>query len=145
MIINEKSINTPDELLNIISDGLNPLDHISNLEDVDFIAHTITHPASSTDTFFNDTSEMLLKSIILYLLATDSSSISLEFCKDLISKEINNSDQEKTFSKLFDSLNFDHPAKMNYNSIKILPPKTYLETCRVLSNHISSVLKKNIK
>ena len=142
MIINDKTINTPDELLNNISNGLNPLDFISNIEDIDFIAHTITHPTSSTDIFFNDTSEILLKSIILYLLATDSSSKNLEFCKDLISSEINNVNQEKTLSTLFNSLNFDHPAKMSYASIEILPPKTYLETCKVLSTHLSLVLKK---
>lgn len=55
------------------SDGYNPLAHIRSALDVDVIAETIVQGLNKTnvsDKFWDDTANMLLKSLIYYLIAT---------------------------------------------------------------------------
>ena len=65
------------KVLNLIrpenSDGYNPLMNISNELDVDVIANTIVKGQGAegkADPYWEDMAEMLLKSLIYYLLAT---------------------------------------------------------------------------
>ena len=65
------------KVLNLVrpqnSDGYNPLFHIKNEIDVDVIANTIVKgqsDAKSSDPYWDDMAEMLLKALIYYLLAT---------------------------------------------------------------------------
>lgn len=62
------------KVLNLVrpqnSDGYNPLHHINNEIDVDIIANTIVKgqgEGKSSDPFWDDMSEMLLKALIYYL------------------------------------------------------------------------------
>ena len=66
------------KVLNLVnpanSDGYNPLMHITSEVDVDVIAHTIVKgqeaEGKSSDPFWDDNAEMLLKALIYYLIAT---------------------------------------------------------------------------
>ena len=66
------------KILNLVnpknSDGYNPLMHIESEIDVDVIANTIVKgqkiEGSTSDPYWDDMAEMLLKALIYYLLAT---------------------------------------------------------------------------
>ena len=65
------------KVLNLVhpqhSDGYNPLHHINNEIDVDIIANTIVKgqgDGKSSDPFWDDMSEMLMKALIYYLKST---------------------------------------------------------------------------
>ena len=58
-----------------LSDGYNPLMHISSELDVDVIANTIvkgqkSEGGASSEPYWDDMAEMLLKALIYYLMAT---------------------------------------------------------------------------
>ena len=65
------------KVLNLVnpanSDGYNPLMHVASELDVDVIANTVVKGQSSeskSDPYWDDMAEMLLKSLIYYLIAT---------------------------------------------------------------------------
>ena len=81
------------KVLNLVnpqnSDGYNPLHHINNEIDVDIIANTIVEGqgdgGKSSDPFWDDMSEMLMKALIYYLKATRPlEEQSLASCSELV-------------------------------------------------------------
>lgn len=120
------------KVLNLVnpkcSDGYNPLMHISSNLDVDVIANTIVKGQksdSNSDPYWDDMAEMLLKSLIYYLMATrPEQEQNLASCAELV-RAANNDKGSNLLTDLISQLPFDHPARMNYKSIEIAPEKTY--------------------
>ena len=121
------------KVLNLVrpqkSDGYNPLFHIKNEIDVDVIANTIVkgqgESAKSSDPYWEDMAEMLLKALIYYLKAVrPPEEQNLASCAELV-RAANNNGGDNLLSNLMNQLPFDHPARMNYKSIEIAPEKTY--------------------
>ena len=120
------------KVLNLVrpqnSDGYNPLHHINNEVDVDVIAHTIVKGQSegnSSDPYWEDMAEMLLKALIYYLKAVrPPEEQSLSSCSELV-RAANNNGGDNLLTNLMNQLPYDHPARMNYKSIEIAPEKTY--------------------
>ena len=121
------------KVLNLIrpqnSDGYNPLNHISNDIDVDIIANTVvkgqTHAGGSSDPYWEDMAEMLLKALIYYLKAVrPPEEQNLASCAELV-RAANNNGGDNLLTNLMNKLPYDHPARMYYKSIEIAPEKTY--------------------
>jgi len=121
------------KILNLVnpknSDGYNPLMHIESEIDVDVIANTIVKgqkiEGGSSDKNWDDMAEMLLKSLIYYLLATrPEEEQNLASCAELV-RAANSNGGGNLLTELMNQLPYDHPARMNYKSIEIAPEKTY--------------------
>ena len=121
------------KVLNLVrpqkSDGYNPLLHIKNEIDVDVVANTIVkgqgESVKSSDPYWDDMAEMLLKALIYYLKAVRPvEEQNLSSCAELV-RAANNNGGDNLLTNLMNQLPFDHPARMNYKSIEIAPEKTY--------------------
>ena len=120
------------KVLNLVhpqnSDGYNPLHHINNEIDVDIIANTIVKgqgEGKSSDPFWDDMAEMLMKALIYYLKAVrPPEEQSLSSCSELV-RTANSSGGDNLLTNLMNQLPFDHPARMYYKNIEMLPEKTF--------------------
>ena len=139
MEINNLVIKDLTELSNLLKDGINPLDYVKDITNVEFISKVITKSEDNADPFFDDMSGLLLKAIILYLLYVDTETKSLKRCKEIIDIEVNNTTQTRKLPDFFNSLNYDHPAKVCYTSIYNMPENTYYEICNCLSKKLSKL------
>ena len=120
------------KVLNLVhpknSDGYNPLHHINNEIDVDVIANTIVKgqgESKSSDPFWDDMAEMLMKALIYYLKATRPlEEQSLASCSELV-RTANSSGGDNLLTNLMNQLPIEHPARKNYKNIEMLPEKTF--------------------
>ena len=140
------------KVLNLVnpanSDGYNPLMHVTNEIDVDVIAHTIVKgqqaEGGGSDPFWEDTAEMLLKSLIYYLLATrPAEEQNLASCAELV-RAANNNGGSNLLTELMNELPYDHPARMNYKSIEIASEKTYSSILTTLQSKLGKFDSKEI-
>ena len=140
------------KVLNLVrpeySDGYNPLMHISSGLDVDVIANTIIKgqkaEGASSDPFWDDSAEMLLKALIYYLLATrPEEEQNLASCAELV-RAANTNGGNNLLTELMSQLPYDHPARMNYKSIEIAPEKTYSSILSSLQSKLGKFDSKEI-
>ncbi|MCI8273561.1 MAG: type IV secretory system conjugative DNA transfer family protein [Clostridia bacterium] len=140
------------KILNLVkpqnSDGYNPLMHISSEIDVDVIANTIVKgqktDGGGSDPFWDDSAEMLLKSLIYYLMATrPEEEQNLASCAELV-RAANSSGGNNLLTELISKLPYDHPARMNYKSIEIAPEKTYSSILSTLQSKLGKFDSKEI-
>ena len=140
------------KVLNLVdpqfSDGYNPLMHVSSELDVDVIANTIVKGQksdnSSSDPFWDDSAEMLLKALIYYLIATrPEEEQNLASCAELV-RAANANGGSNLLSELMSELPYDHPARMNYKSIEIAPEKTYSSILSSLQSKLGKFDSKEI-
>ena len=140
------------KVLNLVhpqySDGYNPLMHVNSEIDVDVIAHTIVKGQKSTDStsdpFWDDSAETLLKALIYYLLATrPEEEQNLASCAELV-RAANSNGGSNLLSELMSQLPYDHPARMNYKSIEIAPEKTYSSILSTLQSKLGKFDSKEI-
>ena len=110
------------------SDKYNPLAHINDYKDVDVIAHTIVTGGGDAkaggDPFWTDTSKMLLKACIYYILGAPipEEEKNLSSCANIIRA---GGEDETVFDKLFiDELDREHAARKEYESLKVAADKT---------------------
>ena len=140
------------KVLNLVkpqnSDGYNPLAHVTSEIDVDVIANTIVKgqksDGASSDPFWEDSAEMLLKALIYYLLATrPAEEQNLASCAELV-RAANSNGGNNLLSELMSKLPYDHPARMNYKSIEIAPEKTYSSILSTLQSKLGKFDSKEI-
>lgn len=139
------------KVLNLVrpqySDGYNPLMHISSELDVDVIANTIVKGQktdSSSDPYWDDMAEMLLKALIYYLIATrPEEEQNLASCAELV-RAANKNGGSNLLSDLIGQLPYDHPARMYYKSIEIAPEKTYGSILSSLQSKLGKFDSKEI-
>ena len=140
------------KVLNLVhpqySDGYNPLMHVSSEIDVDVIAHTIVKGQrsadSTSDPFWDDSAETLLKALIYYLLATrPEEEQNLASCAELV-RAANSNGGNNLLTELMSQLPYDHPARMNYKSIEIAPEKTYSSILSTLQSKLGKFDSKEI-
>ena len=140
------------KVLNLVrpeySDGYNPLMHIASGLDVDVIANTIVKgqkaEGGSSDPFWDDSAEMLLKALIYYLLATrPEEEQNLASCAELV-RAANTNGGNNLLTELMSQLPYDHPARMNYKSIEIAPEKTYSSILSSLQSKLGKFDSKEI-
>ena len=140
------------KVLNLVnpkcSDGYNPLLHISSELDVDVIASTIVKgqaaEGNKSDPYWDDMSEMLLKALIYYLMATrPEEEQNLASCAELV-RAANNNGGSNLLTDLISQLPYDHPARMYYKSIEIAPEKTYSSILSSLQSKLGKFDSKDI-
>ena len=139
------------KVLNLVrpqySDGYNPLMHISSEIDVDVIANTIVKgqkTESSSEPYWDDMAEMLLKALIYYLIATrPEEEQNLASCAELV-RAANNNGGSNLLTELMSQLPYDHPARMYYKSIEIAPEKTYGSILSSLQSKLGKFDSKEI-
>ncbi len=140
------------KVLNLVnpanSDGYNPLMHISSEIDVDVIANTIVKgqksEASNSDPYWDDMAEMLLKSLIYYLIAArPEEEQNLASCSELV-RTANSNGGNNLLTELMNQLPYDHPARMYYKSIEIAPDKTYGSILSSLQSKLGKFDSKEI-
>ena len=139
------------KVLNLVrpqnSDGYNPLMHIASELDVDVIANTIVKgqkTESGSDPYWDDMAELLLKSLIYYLIATrPEEEQNLASCAELV-RAANNKGGSNLLSELMEQLPYDHPARMYYKSIEIAPEKTYGSILSSLQSKLGKFDSKEI-
>ncbi len=140
------------KVLNLVrpqySDGYNPLMHIASEIDVDVIANTIVKGQKSengsSEPFWDDSAEMLLKALIYYLMATrPEEEQNLASCAELV-RAANSNGGSNLLSELMSKLPYDHPARMNYKSIEIAPEKTYSSILSTLQSKLGKFDSKEI-
>ncbi len=139
------------KVLNLVrpqnSDGYNPLHHITNEIDVDIIANTIVKgqgEGKSADPFWDDMSEMLMKALIYYLMAKrPPEEQSLASCSELV-RCANSSGGDSLLGNLMNELPFDHPARMYYKNIEMLPDKTFGSVLGTLQSKLGKFDSKEI-
>ena len=122
--------------------------HIQNEIDVDVIANTIVKGQSDVsnekDPYWSDMSEMLLKALIYYLLATrPEEEQNLASCAELV-RTANSNGGENLLTELINQLPYDHPARMYYKSIEIAPEKTYSSILSSLQSKLGKFDSKEI-
>ncbi|MCI8470576.1 MAG: type IV secretory system conjugative DNA transfer family protein [Clostridia bacterium] len=141
------------KVLNLVrpqySDGYNPLMHISSELDVDVIANTVvkgqkSDNSSTSDPYWDDMAEMLLKALIYYLIATrPEEEQNLASCAELV-RAANNKGGSNLLTELISQLPYDHPARMYYKSIEIAPEKTYGSILSSLQSKLGKFDSKEI-
>lgn len=122
--------------------------HINSELDVDVIANTILKGQSDVsnekDPYWSDMSEMLLKALIYYLLATrPEEEQNLASCAELV-RTANSNGGENLLTELINQLPYDHPARMYYKSIEIAPEKTYSSILSSLQSKLGKFDSKEI-
>ena len=139
------------KVLNLVrpqySDGYNPLMHINSEIDVDVIANTIVKgqkSESTSDPYWDDMAEMLLKALIYYLMAIrPEEEQNLASCAELV-RAANNNGGSNLLTDLISQLPYDHPARMYYKSIEIAPDKTYSSILSSLQSKLGKFDSKEI-
>lgn len=122
------------KVLNLVnpknSDGYNPLSHIKSDLDVDVIASTIIKGQEKgggpSDPFWNDTAEMLLKSLIYYLIATrPPEEQNLASCAEMVRAAAAENNGGNLLKDMMSVLPIDHPARMYYKNVEVASDKTF--------------------
>ena len=139
------------KVLNLVnpenSDGYNPLAHIKNEIDVDIIANTIMKGQSdvnSSDPYWDNMAEMLLKSLIYFLKAVrPPEEQNLASCSEMV-RAANTSGGGNKLTELMEMLPYGHPARDNYRSIEIAPEKTYSSILSTLQSKLGKFDSKEI-
>ena len=123
------------KLLNLVnpesSDCYNPLAHVRSDIDVDIITNTIVKGqkdgagGSSSDPYWDNTSESLLKALIFYLLSCrPPEEQNLASCAEMVraaSSDGNNS----TLHDIMNRLPENSPARINFNNVSMASEKTF--------------------
>lgn len=88
MQIDEKTIDTKLKLLNVIREGINPLEYVKEERDIDFISNSIIIEGNDEDSYYEETAEIVFKSILYYVLYTENEAKTLERCKEIAKMEM---------------------------------------------------------
>ena len=110
------------------SDGYNPLSHIRGTLDVDTIVKIVSNKESgekkSSDPFWDQTSEALLKAVIYYILLNrPPEEHSFASCLALLRLGGENDGEE--LKNLFMDLPFENPARRAFETIRLGSDKTF--------------------
>ncbi len=111
-----------------VSDGYNPLSHIRGTLDVDTIAKIISNKEGgdkkSSDPFWDQTSEALLKAVMYYIILNrPEEEHSLASCLALV--RLGGENDGEDLRNIFMDLPFDNPARKAFETIRLGSEKTF--------------------
>lgn len=136
MKINEKEISTKSELLDLIREGVNPLEFIKEERDIDFVCNSLVIEGTDEDLFYEESAENLLRAILYYLVYTDNEEKTLNRCKEIAKIGLDEENAREEVKKLLDK---EERAKTLYVSIDIASDKTYKEIFEKLNERLSKI------
>lgn len=133
MKVNGELITTKEGLLNMIKDGINPLDYVIEEVDVDLITESITIEGNDEDSYHEESAEILFKSIVYYVLKTENEEKTLKRCKEIF---MNGKDN---YEELKNMLSGVESAKVLFVPIDIASEKTRKEVFDKLEERLSKI------
>ena len=136
MQIDSKVVNTKSELLDIVKEGVNPLDYIKEERDIDFVCNALVIEGNDEDPFYEESAENLLRAILYYLVFTDNEEKTLARCKEIAKMGLNEENAREVVKNLLDK---EERAKTLYVSIDIASDRTYKEIFEKLNERLANI------
>lgn len=136
MNINEKIISTKVELLETIKQGINILDFIKDERDIDFVTNAIIIEGIDEDIYYEETAEIVFKSILYYVLFTDDETKTLNRCKEIAKYGINGTDG---INKIRDLVANEERANLLFKPVEIASEATAKAVFEKLNERLSKI------
>ena len=130
MNINEKIVSNKTQLLDIIKQGVNVLDYVKDERDIDFITNAIIIEGTDEDTYYEETAEIVFKSILYYVLFTDEETKTLNRCKEIAKMEME--EIKRMVAK-------EERANVLFKPVEIASEKTAKEVFEKLNERLSEI------
>lgn len=130
MKINEKTVNTKTELLNLIKEGVNPLEYVKEERDIDFISNSIIIDGNDEDPYYEETAEIVFKAILYYVLFTHNEEKTLERCKEIAKMKI---------EEIKELVAKEERANVLFKPVEIASEKTAKEVFEKLNDRLSKI------
>ena len=136
MNINEKVISTKTELLDIIKQGVNILDYVKDERDIDFVTNAIIIEGIDEDTYYEETAEIVFKSILYYVLFTEGEIKTLERCREIAKYGMNDIDG---INKIKNMVSKEERANVLFKPVEIASEKTQKAVFEKLNERLSKI------
>ncbi len=136
MNINEKVISTKTELLDIIKQGVNILDYVKDERDIDFVTNAIVIEGIDEDTYYEETAEIVFKSILYYVLFTDEEHKTLNRCKEISKYGL---DGTEGLNKIRDIVAKEERANVLFKPVEIASETTAKAVFEKLNERLSKI------
>lgn len=130
MQIDERTINTKVELLNLIKERINPLEYVKEEKDIDFISDSIIIEGTDEDAYYEETAEIVFKSILYYVLFTKNEEKTLERCKKIAQMQI---------EEIKELVAKEERANVLFKPVEIASEKTAKEVFEKLNDRLSKI------
>lgn len=130
MQIDEKTIDTKLKLLNVIREGINPLEYVKEERDIDFISNSIIIEGNDEDSYYEETAEIVFKSILYYILYTENEAKTLERCKEIAKMEM---------EEIKSMVAKEERANVLFKPVEIASEKTAKEVFEKLNERLSKI------
>lgn len=136
MKVNEKIISTKTELLETIKQGVNILDYIKDERDIDFVTNAIVIEKNDEDSYYEETAEIVFKSILYYVLFTDGEIKTLERCREIAKYGMNDIDG---INKIKNMVSKEERANVLFKPVEIASEKTQKAVFEKLNERLSKI------
>ena len=133
MQIDSKTVNTKSELLDIIKEGINPLEYIKEERDIDFVSNSIIIEGNDEDSYFEETAELVFKAFLYYVLFTDGEKKTLNRCKEIAKIGLENMEKVK------EMMAKEERANVLFKPVEIASEKTVKEVFEKLNERLSKI------
>ena len=130
MKIGTKNVDSKLELLKMIKEGINPLSYVKEEKDIDLISSSIIIEGNDEDSYYEETAEIVFKSILYYVLFTDDEERTLARCKEIAKMEM---------EKLKDMVAREERANVLFKPVEIATEKTAKEVFKKLNERLSKI------
>ena len=136
MKVNEKIISTKTELLETIKQGVNILDYIKDERDIDFVTNAIVIEKNDEDSYYEETAEIVFKSILYYVLFTEGEIKTLERCREIAKYGMNDIDG---INKIKNMVSKEERANVLFKPVEIASEKTLKAVFEKLNERLSKI------
>lgn len=136
MIIENKEITTKDELLELIKNGVNPLEFIKEDVDIDFLSNALIITGNDEDSYYEETTEIVFKSIIYYVVYSNETSKTIQRCIE-IAKLLNTAEG---FESVKDMVLKEERANVLFKPVEIASNKTRKDVFEKLNERLSNLI-----
>lgn len=136
MKVNEKIISTKTELLETIKQGVNILDYIKDERDIDFVTNAIVIEKNDDDSYYEETAEIVFKSILYYVLFTEGEIKTLERCREIAKYGMNGIDG---INKIKNMVSKEERANVLFKPVEIASEKAQKAVFEKLNERLSKI------
>ena len=136
MNVNEKIISTKAELLETIKQGVNILDYIKDERDIDFVTNAIVIEKNDEDSYYEETAEIVFKSILYYVLFTEGEIKILERCSEIAKYGMNGVDG---INKIKNMVSKEERANVLFKPVEIASEKTQKAVFEKVNERLSKI------
>lgn len=136
MKVNEEIISTKTELLETIKQGVNILDYIKDERDIDFVTNAIVIEKNDEDSYYEETAEIVFKSILYYVLFTEGEIKTLERCSEIAKYGMNGVDG---INKIKNMVSKEERANVLFKPVEIASEKTQKAVFEKLNERLSKI------